>query len=124
MTEERDKDIEKPRQGVVKVEITVSYEDGFSSTIKSPNMVVWEPTSMAVLTPGSEKSLVKKLNIGAMKQTVGVLEGVLDDVRNSIPTEEQIAEERKKIAEMQAEKMRRTGNPGITNPSQLIHTSK
>jgi type III secretory pathway lipoprotein EscJ len=124
MTEEKDQDVEKPRQGVVSVEVTIAYEDGFSSTIKSPQMVSWEATSMAIVSPGSERAMVKKLNIGAMKQTVGILEGVLDDVKNSIPTEEEIAEERQKIAELQASKARKAGNPAITDPRQLIHPGK
>jgi hypothetical protein len=81
---------EKKRMRVVFVEVKVTYEDGFTTTLSSPPMISIRRSDLALSGPGLPQKHIKEINRSAMEQTAEILEGVLKDVRDSIPTEEEV----------------------------------
>jgi hypothetical protein len=98
---------EKKRLGVAELEITVTYEDGFSNTTKSPKLLVWKPAQVAVVTPNPrEVPMAKNVHIEGIRKMITLVDQVKEDLLATIPTEEEIAKAREELAAQAAEMQR------------------
>jgi len=93
---------EKKRLGVVSVEVKVKYEDGFTNTMTSPDMIIWQPTQMAIVSPGGRPPMAKTVSLDGLEKALQVLEKVREDVKATIPSKEEIDKAREEIASQTA----------------------
>ena len=105
----------KKRLGVMSLTITVKYEDGFESTQKTPDMIGYRPSEMSVLTPNQRPTMVKIVNMDALKKAQQLLKEAVDDVAGTIPSDEDVAKAKREIAAQQAAADRHAG-PALSLP--------
>lgn len=91
------------RLGVMSMSVTIKYEDGFSNTVDSGDMIVYRPSQISPLAPNQRPTLVKAVNIDAVEKSLSVLKDAVRDVENTRPTDEQISEAKKQIEAQQSQ---------------------
>jgi len=97
------------RLGVMSLTVSIKYEDGFENTLKTPDMIGYRPTEMAMLTPNQRPAMVKVVNLDALKKALDILADATKDVEGTVPTEDQVAQAKKEIAAQQAASARSAG---------------
>jgi len=83
-------DEEEPRRkGIAKVEIEVTYEDGWVQKIETPALVRMGPAQRNIQTPNGVQVIARYTYAVEIMKTVELIEHVLEDLKNTIPTEEE-----------------------------------
>ncbi len=87
-----------PRKGVMSVELKVVYEDGFSQTMGSPDMIQIRQAGQGLLTPTQRPTLVKAVNVEAVDKALSIIDMVRADVEATRPSDAQISQAKAAIA--------------------------
>jgi len=92
------------RKGIFKVELTIFYEDGWEQMMKCPPL--FQVRQVPGSTPGMQAA-AKYYNASEINKTVALLEGLIEDLKNTIPTKEEIEAAKKQAMEHEVEIARR-----------------
>jgi hypothetical protein len=107
---------EKPRKGIMALEIKVTYEDGWEQVMKSPPIIQFRQAGGPILTATQERPIVKAINKDGIEKAILILDSVRRDVLDTMPTDEEIRKAQEAIAEQKANAGR--GGPMIQIPGQ------
>lgn len=86
------------RKGVMSFELKVVYEDGFSQTMGTPDMIQIRQAGQGLLTPTQRPTLVKAVNVEAVDKALGLIDMVRADVEATRPSDAQISQAKAAIA--------------------------
>ena len=100
-------DEESSRKGVAKVEVTVTYEDGWKQTIETPVMVQLGPAQQQIQTPQGVQVIARYIKAVELAKAIDLLEHICEDLRNTIPTEEDLEKARKIMQEREEQLQKR-----------------
>ena len=108
------------RKGIYRVEMTIHYEDGWEQTMKTPALFVVKPmTDTPIQLPAGVQATAKFYSASEINKTVQLLEGLIDDLRNTIPSPEEIEAAKKKAMNDGADYVRRAALMAAGGPGQM-----
>lgn len=109
------------RKGIYRVELTIHYEDGWEQTMKTPGLFVIKQVGDmgGVQLPAGVQATAKFYSASEINKTVQLLEGLIDDLRNTIPSPEEIEAAKKKALQDSVDAGKRAELMGGPRPGQI-----